>query len=295
MNKVFFSIVIPTFNRAHFIVKTIQSVLVQDFVDFEILVIDDGSTDHTQAVVSAIQDDRLTYIFKKNEERAVARNVGAQLSKGQYVNFLDSDDLLYPNHLTVAYDFINTHNNPEAFHLGFDVKTETGQTIKKVDNIRDIKKELLNGNTLSCNGVFLSRDTIIQNPFNQERLLSSLEDWELWLRLACRMPFFSVNKITSTVVLHNERSVVSVNQMSIKEKTACFIKLIQLDDFNRKVFGPDLKKVISSALMYASLHLAMAGSTKFQVIQFAYKGVRHNFNALFTRRFLVIMKLLILR
>ena len=90
-----FSVIIPTFNRADFIGKTVESVLRQTFTDFEIIVIDDGSTDNTAEIIAPIIDERLTYHFKQHEERAAARNAGTKLARGEYVTFLDSDDLLY--------------------------------------------------------------------------------------------------------------------------------------------------------------------------------------------------------
>src|SRR5690554_6195096 len=98
----FFSIVIPTYNRAEIIGETIQSVINQSFSDFELLIVDDGGTDETDKVVATFPDKRITYFKKENAERGAARNFGANKSKGKYLNFLDSDDLLYPNHLETA-------------------------------------------------------------------------------------------------------------------------------------------------------------------------------------------------
>ena len=72
----FFSIIIPTYDRASFITKTINSVLSSEFTDFEIIVVDDGSTDNTSEIVSAIQDNRIKYIYQENKERGAARNNG---------------------------------------------------------------------------------------------------------------------------------------------------------------------------------------------------------------------------
>ena len=158
-NSPFFSVVVPTFNRAAFIKSTIDSILSQTFDDFEVIIVDDGSTDETEFVVQSITDSRIHYHRKNNEERAAARNRGTQLSKGRYINFFDSDDRLYPNHLSTAYEYIDKQSNPEVFHLGYDVRDSKNRLIKKVDNLSgDINQELIRGNFLSCNGVFLRRD-----------------------------------------------------------------------------------------------------------------------------------------
>src|SRR5690606_12236032 len=93
-----FSIIVPTYNRVSFIRKTIVSVLHQSYQNFEIVIIDDGSTDNTEKVILSLQDLRIKYYKKENEERAVARNCGIEKATGDYVTFLDSDDILYPNH-----------------------------------------------------------------------------------------------------------------------------------------------------------------------------------------------------
>jgi len=112
----FFSVIIPTFNRGHLISKSIESLLDQTFLDFEIIIIDDASTDNTKEIVSLFLDDRIHY-FKniKNEERCVSRNRGIEKSKGEYICFLDSDDYHLPNHLERIYQEIKLKEEPKAF------------------------------------------------------------------------------------------------------------------------------------------------------------------------------------
>lgn len=89
----FVSVIIPTFNRANLVKEAIESVLAQTFQDFEIIIIDDGSTDETKEVVSQIRSDKICYIYQKNMGPAAARNAGIKIAKGKYIAFLDSDDL----------------------------------------------------------------------------------------------------------------------------------------------------------------------------------------------------------
>src|SRR5688572_21324050 len=110
----FFSIIIPTYNRADRIAATIHSILAQTFRDFEILIVDDGSTDNTKQVVYGFTDNRIKYHRKKNEERGAARNAGISMSEGEYITFIDSDDIFYEDHLTVAKQFIDQHAEPEV-------------------------------------------------------------------------------------------------------------------------------------------------------------------------------------
>src|SRR5665213_1439823 len=91
------SVIIPTYNSANYICDAIQSVLDQSFKDFEIIVIDDGSTDHTSHVLRAwIEHNTIRYIYQTNKGVPSARNAGIHHAKGQFIKFLDADDLLYP-------------------------------------------------------------------------------------------------------------------------------------------------------------------------------------------------------
>ncbi len=95
------SIVIATFNRAHLVVQAIESALAQTYPDFEIIIVDDGSTDTTREVVAQIDDPRLRYVYQTNAGLAAARNTGITHAQGEYVTFLDDDDLFLPHKLAV--------------------------------------------------------------------------------------------------------------------------------------------------------------------------------------------------
>ena len=292
-NSPFFSIVIPTYNRARFIDEAIASVLSQNFNDFELIIVDDGSTDTTSEVVESFHDNRIIYIKKINEERAVARNTGARKAQGAYVNFLDSDDCLYSHHLSVAYEFLKKEASAEIFHLAYDVKDASGKFLRNMQRISNINKQIINGNVLSCNGVFIRKDVLLKHAFNEDRSLSSLEDWELWIRMSARFRFFHVNEITSTIILHDERSVVTGNAEKVKLKVNLFNRYVSEDSTNQRVYSGLLKKTHSSAFMYLALHLAMIGSNSKEVILHLCKGIKNNFGAIFTKRFLVIMRFLV--
>jgi glycosyltransferase involved in cell wall biosynthesis len=291
IGRPFFSVIIPTYNRAKFIQQTIKSMLDQDFEDFELIVVDDGSTDNTEDIVSAIHDKRLTYLKKENAERAAARNYGARHAKGKYVNFFDSDDLAYPHHLSMANSFIQRNSNPEIFHLGYDIKDVDGRLLSKVETANDINRNIIRGNFLSCNGVFIRQDIIITNPFNEDRALSSLEDWELWIRMASRYNFRQVSGVTSTVIHHDERSVFGVDTFKIKKKAARFIEHTMSDKRNVEVYGKNLKIALGSINTYVALHLAMAKADRSDIWQYLKRGIMQNPGEMFRKRFLVIIKL----
>lgn len=290
-----FSIVIPTYNRASFIQKTIQTVLDQTYPNFEVIVVDDGSTDNTEEIVTSIKDSRLTYYKKKNEERARARNFGANLANGKYVNFLDSDDTLYPTHLSQALKMIEINDSPEIFHLNFDIhhtasnKVVPAKEIQGNLNLNLVKK----GNLLSCNGVFLRSDIAKKFPFNEDIALSASEDYELWLRLAARYKIHYSNVITSSVVNHDLRSVLNFKKELLAKRLYLFLHYISQDEEFNNMYGNYKSLLTSYANSYISLHIALSGKDKAASVKYLLKALSSNMNVIFTRRFYsIIFKIL---
>ena len=96
-----FSIIIPTYNRAHTLMRAVRGVLSQSYPNWELIIIDDGSTDSTKEVVGEVQDSRVQYYHQENKMVAAARNHGIRVSAGEYICFLDSDDEIFADYLSV--------------------------------------------------------------------------------------------------------------------------------------------------------------------------------------------------
>lgn len=282
----FFSIVIPTYNRADFILHALNSVFAQSYKNFEVIVIDDGSTDNTEEVLKQVSDSRLTYHKKKNEERAVARNTGAKMGKGKYVTFFDSDDLLYPNHLQDAFEFIKKNNEPVFFHLAYDIKDAKGNLIQKpISFTGNLNDKIIFGNVLSCNGVFIRRDIALQYPFNEDRELSASEDWHLWVRLSARFPLMYSNVLTSTIVNHDSRSVLAVNKEKLVKRMELLIKYLFEDKIVKQKYGKYKSLVASDLYTYIALHLAITKKHRKDAIKYLYKSFIEYPGAIKSRRF----------
>lgn len=250
----YFSIIIPTYNRGHLLLKTIESVLTQEYKDFEVLIVDDGSTDNTEEIVRTVSDKRVTYFKKENGERGAARNFGFGKSKGVYVNFFDSDDLMYPNHLVAAKAMIESNSQPEWFHLGYDFKLPDGTITKRVDDFTDLTSdEILFDNKLSCNGVFVHREILKLFPFVEDRTLASSEDWELWIRLVCRFKLHYSNEITSTVVNHDQRSIRTISPDKVVARDLIFIEKLKDDPQVLKWYGDRFSKFVADRFTYFML------------------------------------------
>jgi glycosyltransferase involved in cell wall biosynthesis len=288
-----FSIVIPTYNRAHLIRRTIESVLAQDDPDFELIVVDDGGSDDTEGVVRSFADGRIAYHRKVHGERGAARNFGAARATGRYVNFLDSDDLLLSHHLSTARRLAERQSHPEVFHLGFEVRDDEGRLLRRANPISgDPRPRLLRENILTCHSVFLRRDIALRLPFLES--LSGAEDWELWLRVASRYPLYYSNEVTSVLVHHAGRSVLHMDEASmLRNKEAVLAHLSADEPFMRAHGRRSLHMVESELLSYMALHLAMNGA-RGPACKYLKDSLLARPASLFRRRFLAVIKRIVL-
>jgi glycosyltransferase involved in cell wall biosynthesis len=292
MNEPFFTVIIPTYNRADRIGNAITSVLKQLFADFELIIVDDGSTDNTESVVKGYADARVKYSRKSNEERAAARNAGVKASVGRYVTFLDSDDLLYPQHLTLALEEIKSLNEPEVYHQGYEVVDEKGRPLSKQNITKRTINDLLftRGNVMSCIGVFVRRDVADGNRFDENRQLSGVEDWELWIRLAAQYPIHHSDNITSALVQHAGRSVHGIPADNLKSRVEKLLEIACGNTMVIKKFGNLMPQLHAVANSYISLHLSEPPRHKKEAIRYLFRAVAFSPVTLFQRRTLAILR-----
>lgn len=294
--NVSFTVVIPTYNRAALIPRTIQSVLGQKFTEFEVIVVDDGSTDDTETAVKKFQDDRLQYIKVDNGERGRARNIGTDLSRGEYVTFLDSDDLFYPDHLSQALEA--SEEKPEWFWLPYEVIDSSSKVLRPHRSIKGtVRSELINkGNFLSCHGVFLRKDVAKEHRFQEARALAGSEDMELWLRIAARFPLKIMPKVSNALVQHSERSVF--NSPGIKELAARkeqMIKSLMTDRIARESYSSELSTLHANAYSYIALHAVLNPNIpNREALDFLGRAFIASPRSVFQKRTLVILRNLIL-
>lgn len=155
-----FSVVIPAYNRAHSIRQAIDSVLKQTEQRFEIIVVDDGSTDNTDAVLDEIKkvEPRLHYIKQQNGGATNARNTGIKAAKGSYIAFLDSDDVFLPEHLAQALPVLESGNSRCTFT---QVQVDRGNEVSFLKPSRGPKESEVFSEYLLCNKGFVQTSTLI--------------------------------------------------------------------------------------------------------------------------------------
>lgn len=207
----FFSVVIPTYNRANFIEATIQSVINQEYKDWECIVVDDGSVDNTAQIVKNIceQDQRVKYIYQDNSERGAARNKGIKNAEGNYICFLDSDDAYLPNHLSVLFRFINGNHELQSMIFSNSLIEEQEITREKI--VPKLEKTNVFAYLLhyTPNPARVCIQQKILKEFLFDTSIPGIEDLDLWLHIALKYPVLHLEKYTTIYKVHNE--MYSVN------------------------------------------------------------------------------------
>jgi GalNAc5-diNAcBac-PP-undecaprenol beta-1,3-glucosyltransferase len=214
----FFSVVIPTFNRATFIGATLDSVLSQTFSAFEILVVDDGSKDNTAEVVGRFSDPRLRYYPKENGERGVARNYGFARAKGHYVLFLDSDDRFHPTHLATLHSKIQELGQPNFIATKYNFDREGVIVPSDMAALPEGWYGLdafVKGNFLACN-ICVRRQNSHLHLFEEDRRYAAVEDWMFMLENTQQDRVYIVDAVTLTMNDHDQRSMRADNQGLIR-------------------------------------------------------------------------------
>lgn len=289
-DKLLFSVIIPTYNRVEFILLAIRSVLNQSYPHFEVIVVDDGSTDKTMDVVATISDPRIFYIHIPNSERGAARNTGLRYAKGDYVTFLDSDDQYYNDYLSNALECIERYAYPVFYHQAYEVRNYLRQKVRFVHEYSDANvRFLVKGNPLSCLGIFIRRPEALMFLFNEDRNLSGSEDWELWIRLAANFGLRKDNRVSACLILHDDRSVYAVEEEKLVMRKRLALDYSFKDPEVIRVFNGQRIKMLAYSDTYSALHLALAGKSRRSLYYLA-EAVRLYPLCLFERRTLAILK-----
>ena len=206
-NQLLFSIIIPTYNRASILGKTIQSVIDQRYGNWELIIVDDASTDNTKELVETFKDKRIRYYQKEHGERSEARNFGFKNAFGTYICFVDSDDLLLEEHLEAHFAAIRDLNFPiAAFYSGSYV----AESEKRIDYpyLFEEDQPLKNLWFKGYNALPFSFHKEIIKEIKFDETLNFMEDIHFLIGVIKNYPIYPIAKKTNIIVHHPERSLV---------------------------------------------------------------------------------------
>ncbi len=224
MNMPTVSVIIPTYNRAHVLGRSIQSVLNQTFQDFELIIVDDGSTDDTESLLNRFSSKKIKYVrHQGNRGRSVTRNTGIRLAKGDYIAFLDDDDEWMPEKLDKQMKIIGTAP-PEVgvVFTKFKQYDRFGNYVpqrklpKKEGNIF---KQLLGEYFIGLQTILVKKECFDKAGLFSERILYA-QDWDLLLRISQHYQFLYIDEPLAIVheqpegrSLKHKRHLVDIQRM----------------------------------------------------------------------------------
>lgn len=247
------SVIIPTFNRADKVVRALSSVLYQNFSDYEIIVVDDGSYDRTPEALTRFEG-HIAYIRHPiNLGVSAARNTGIRRSKGLFICFLDSDDYWLPEKIAVQLDFFSTH--PSAVICQTEERwIRRGRRVNPREKHRKPSGEIFQPSLKLClvspSAVMLKR-SLLEEVGLFDETLPACEDYDLWLRIASRYP---IHLIKEQLVI---KEGGSPDQLSMRYKgmdrfrIKALAKLISSGSLSEEQIRATLQELSAKCQIYA--------------------------------------------
>lgn len=240
------SVIIPAYNRANFIERCLNSVLVQSYENLEILVIDDGSTDSTGSRMKNHPDKRVIYI-KHPENRGVpsARNTGIRAARGEYINFLDSDDEIYPKKIEIQLNRLRVL--PDSYGLIYCGYSGIMNTTK--ENFIDILPQEYHNicDTLLRKNVFavhtpLTRKICFDKCGLFDESLVGCEDWDMWIRISQHYKLTFVSDVLAKFYIHGEQKSTNLkNKIQARKNIVAKHKTVL--ERKRSIYSYHLRRI----------------------------------------------------
>lgn len=195
------SIVLPTFNQAHYLPAALDSIIAQTYSDYELIVVNDGSTDNTAAVLSDYRLRHILIIEQENQGLPRALNAGFALARGEYLTWTSSDNIMLPNMLSVLAQALDEDPTVGLVYADFYLVDDNGCDLGRFDTVEYDPHWLLYTNLVHC--CFLYRRECMDRVGGYDPDFIYGEDWEYWIRISQVYPMKRVPQALYRYRLHN--------------------------------------------------------------------------------------------
>lgn len=211
------SVIMPAYNGERFIQQAIESMLAQTYSDWELIIIDDGSTDSTAQIVSSFQDQRLVYVYQENRGQAAALNRGLDVARGEYITTLDVDDWYVPNSLQDRVVFLDQHPNCDVVYGDGVFCDADGNKLQyfsemRLGNVTGDVFDVLISNSFYGTGasVMIRAQALQKHGIRYDESIVWCQDYDIYLRLAEKCQFGYVDSLTVWYRLHNANMTMTM-------------------------------------------------------------------------------------
>ena len=228
------SVIIPTYNRAGLLRAAIDSVLAQTFSDLELLVVDDGSTDDTQAMMRDFNDPRILYIRQENKGRSAARNVALARARGAYIAFLDSDDTYLPEKLALQVRYMDAHPDTGMVYTSAHCVDTAGKPLAR-DYIASVSGHIYRDIaffrpvTITLPTVMVRR-ALLERTGGFDEAMHRFEDTDMWRRLSKLTVIDAMPAFTCNLLTHPGNSLAAQDPKAIMASLRYYAVKIKRED-----------------------------------------------------------------
>jgi len=288
------SVIIPTYNRADIITDAINSVLEQTYQIFEIIVVDDGSTDNTVEIIKKIDDSRIIYIYQENSGRpSAARNTGIKKSTGDYIAFLDSDDLWHREKLEKQIAILDNNPNIGLVTNWSSYKTFNNEEIKiKMSQAKSQRENILYiltapDKAFTGTPTLLVRKECLEKVGSFDETMTFCEDWDLFFRISLLYEIYNIEKVLTYIRIHQENISKTPNANAFMESYLIYLQKA----FENENLSTELLKIKGEAYSNAWWSIggwALHKSKDYQTARKSFlESIKYSHNKIFNVRFLV--------
>lgn len=248
------SIIMPAYNGERFIEQAIRSVIDQSYENWELLVIDDGSTDNTAKIVASFIDPRIHYVFQENRGQAAALNHGLDLAKGEYITTLDVDDWYTKDSLKARVDYLEANSQYGVVYGDGIYCSVDGNSIMRFSEYRigdlegDVYATLIASPFFGTGGnVLVWRDVLEEHHIRYDESIVWCQDYDFYIRISEHTTFGLIDTITIWYRLHKENMTMSMPKgnrleslLRLRIKILSSMRFAQVDDYSKYQFFRNL-------------------------------------------------------
>lgn len=211
INTPLVSVIMPAYNAANFIQEAIDSVILQTFSNWELIIIDDGSTDTTAEIIAIYinKDNRIKYFYQQNQKQSKAKNLGISHASGTYIAFLDADDICFPERFAKQVAFLEENHDIVVCGSWFSI-IGSDRIVKLPEHHDAIKLALLKGNCMAHSSIMIRKKILAEFPLVFEKSKEPAEDYDLWARLVLKGRLHNLQEVLLDYRTH-------INQLSKKQ------------------------------------------------------------------------------
>lgn len=255
---IYFSVIIPLFNKEKFIEATLRSVLEQSFTNFEIIIINDGSTDSSAEIIKKFTNPRIRYFSKENEGVSAARNFGVEQAQGKFIAFLDADDYWYPGFLEEMFNNMKKYPAQKVFSAAIEIETHKSVFPAQYSITKTNDSEIVNyfsassKETVICTSCAVFNKSIFEEIGNFDTQIKSGQDTDLWIRIGLVYPVVFSWKILARYVYDENSLSKNINHLHSKVD---FTKFKELEKTN-----PMLKKFLDLNRFSMAIKFKLSGN-----------------------------------